>query len=337
MAKYLDLSGLQYFWQKIKDSFANILDMNRVRRDFGEYSNPVEVTLSQSISGKYVNTSGQEVSAAGYGISAPISLAAGDILLVPSASAVLAECSVVSRMINRTYDKVISYIYSGQDAQGRTTTATDADRNIVYTAHYPDNETTVPDYWTTSGDTQVETLPSTYEVTQSFFEPLVKQSVAAMPSLGYYVYLSDVTQTVVISAFTATVNGGKCIKAGWGVYKNIVSNFVGHSASSVVSAAICVLMSRVKSLEKEQDNLGNAQALSVNTIYGYNIQSAPTVLYGAGAPSVSVVPGNWDVEKMGEWTGRPCFIGQIYIDTTATNGALWVGKDCESVSSWATA
>lgn len=310
----------------------------RLNRDFGRYDNPTSVTLTQSISGKYVHKdTAKEVSARGYGISTPIALKKGDLLLVPSASAVVAECSVVSRQVTNPYDRVILYAYT-YDAGGRIATATaDYDTSLVYTAHYADEETMAVDYWTI-GSKQVSTLPSTYAVTESFYVPLVQQSVAAMPSEGYYIYLASEAMDVVISGFTATVNGGVAILAGWGVLKNIASNFVGIDGQQVLAEALNNLAQRVAGIEAKI--AGGFSELTVGKLHigrgidGLNIDTN-FYLEGAGAPSADVVPEGWKANwfaKYGDWRGIPLFKGQWYYDTVNKN--LYRAKGTESVSDW---
>ena len=183
---------------------------------FGKYDSIREVTLSQAKSGKYVNVDGTETTGTGYGISNSVELNFGDILLVPSAQAVPASVSVVARIVTRTYQKVITYAYTYRsDYPELPATATaDYDSTLVYTAVYDETgETPVLTGWAIGGET-IKTLPATHEVTESYYEPLVKQAVSAMPSTGYYVYLCPSAMTVVISGLTATVSGGVCKVVG---------------------------------------------------------------------------------------------------------------------------
>lgn len=309
--------------------------IDRINRDFGRYANPESIVLSVATNGKYIDKdSAQEVSNASYAISSPLSLAAGDILLVPSASAVAAACSVVSKKVTNTYNKVIIYTYTYDD-YGRIASATaDYSSSLVYTAHYASELETTPDYWTYGGE-QYASLPSTHEVTESFYEPLVKQSVAAMPSEGYYVYLASSAMNVVVSAFTASVNGGIAIKVGWGIFKNIATNFVGIDKQRVIAEAIADLKAQVEAI---QDKLLNGLSkLKVGHLVvdrelsGLNVDGS-FCLRAAGAPSASLVPDNWDSEKYGDWKGIPQFIGQEYADTT--NRIIYKAIGVAAVSDW---
>lgn len=284
------------------------LDVQFLNRALGKYSSTSQIVLTQAKSGKYVNVSGAETSASGYGISSPISLNKGDILLVPSASAVPAAVSVVARVVTRTYDKVINYTYTYQQGNPELydTATADYDSSLVYTAVYDTSgETPVLTGWTRGGQTY-ETLPATHEVTESYYEALVQQAVSAMPSTGYYVYLCPQAMTVVISGYTATVDGGVCLVVGLGIFKNIATNFVGVPGQSVLAQALCDLEASVAGIVERLKNLGEAKAKCIDFEDVPKVCSGPMVIEGTGAPSV-----------------LPRFVGQRYHDTTANAKHLY--------------
>ncbi len=275
---------------------SNILFLNRA---LGKYDTVTERTLIQATAGKYVNVNGQEVSASGYGISEPMAINAGDILLIPSAQAVPADVSVVARKVTRTYDKVIVYTYTTDEETGRYLTATaDYDQTLVYSAVYDGEGAFL--YWIRNG-VQYAQLPATREVTESMYEPLVKQSVSAIPSTGYYVYLCPVGMTVVISGLTATVSGGVALVMGLGIFKNIATNFIGAPGQAVIAQAFAQLLGETEGLKAQLKNLGDVRAICVNSEDMPKVQNYPMIVYGAGAPSAPNVPA---------------FIGQKYLDTT---------------------
>lgn len=272
-----------------------------LEKALGKYSSVGSTTLSQAIAGKYINTSGAAVAQSGFGISAPITLNFGDILLVPSAEAVPAAVSVVSRVVTRTYAKVITYTYTYQQENPELydTATADYDSSLVYTAVYDTSgETPVLTGWTIGGET-LETLPATREVTESYYEPLVKQAVAAMPSTGYYVYLCPQSMTVVISGLTATVNGGVCQTVGLGIFKNIVSNFLSMPGQNAVAQALCDLNERLAGISRRFDAMGKVGAEEINLGTLPKVGGSEIVITGTGAPAVV-----------------PHFIGQQYIDLT---------------------
>ena len=292
--------GSYYTKTEIDTEFERVLFLER---GLGKYDAIRSITLQQATAGKYVNVNGQEVSASGYGISAEVQLNAGDIMLVPSASPVPADVSLFARIVTRTYDKVINYTYTyRQDYPELPATAT-ADYNpaLIYTAQYDESgDTPVLTGWAMGGQTYT-TLPATREVTESYYEPLMKQAVAAMPSTGYYVYLCPTAMTIVISGYTATVNGGVSMVVGLGIFKNIATNFIGAPGQAVIAQAFAQLLGEIEGLKAQLDNLGETRAVCINSEDVPKVQNYPMIVYGAGAPSAPNVPA---------------FIGQKYLDTT---------------------
>ena len=274
-----------------------------LERGLGKYDTIRSITLQQATAGKYVNVNGQEVSASGYGISSEVQLNAGDIMLVPSASPVPADVSLFARIVTRTYDKVINYTYTyRQDYPELPSTAT-ADYNpaLIYTAQYDESgDTPVLTGWVMGGQTYTA-LPATRTVTESYYEPLMKQSVAAMPSTGYYVYLCPTSMTIVVSGYTATVNGGVALVVGLGIFKNIATNFIGAPGQAVLAQAFAQMFGEIQGLKAQLDNLGDVRAICVNSEDVPKVQNYPMIVYGDGAPSAPNVPA---------------FIGQKYLDTT---------------------
>ena len=274
-----------------------------MEKSFGKYDGEREITLQQAKADKYVNTDGGETSASGYGISTPITLNAGDILLIPSAQAVPASVSVVARMVDRTYQKVIAYIYTYRtDYPELPATATaDYDATLVYTAVYDESgDTPTLTGWTRNGETYT-TLPATREVSEQFYEPLVRQAVSAMPSTGYYIYLSPTAMTVVISGLTATVSGGTALVVGWGIFKNITTNFVGAPGQSVLAQAFAVLFAAIDGLKAQLENLGETKAVSIDFENSPKLCGQDMFLTGDGAPAAPNVP---------------TMVGQEYLDIT---------------------
>ena len=274
-----------------------------INKSFGKYDGQTVKTLSQAKAGKYVNVNGGETSASGYGISEPVTLNAGDILLVPSAQAVPATVSVVARLVDRTYQKVIVYTYTYQQANPElyATATADYDPTLVYTAIYDTTgETPVLTGWALGG-TVYQTLPATHEVSEQFYEPLMKQAVAAMPSTGYYIYLCPTPMTIVVSGYTATVSGGEALVVGWGIFKNITTNFVGAPGQSVLAQAFAVLFAAIDGLTAQLANLGETKAKSIDFENAPKLCGQDMYIQGDGAPAAPVVP---------------TMIGQEYLDVT---------------------
>ena len=274
-----------------------------INKSFGKYDGEREITLQQAKSGKYVNVNGGEKSARGYGISTPVALNAGDILLVPSAQAVPADVSVIARLVDRTYQKVIAYIYTYRTDYPElpATAKADYDSTLVYTAVYDETgDTPVLTGWTRDGETYT-TLPATREVNEQFYEPLMKQAVSAMPSTGYYIYLCPTAMTVVVSGLTATVDGGTAMVVGWGIFKNITTNFVGAPGQSVLAQAFAVLFAAIDGLKAQLENLGETKAVSIDFENSPKLCGQDMYLTGDGAPASPNVP---------------TMVGQEYLDVT---------------------
>ena len=272
-----------------------------IERGLGKYDDVRNVTLVQATTGKYVNVNGQEVSASGYGISAEVQLNAGDIMLVPSASPVPADVSLFARIVTRTYQKVINYTYTYQQESPElySTATADYDPTLVYTAVYDTSgETPVLTGWTRGGQTYT-TLPATREVTESYYEPLVKQAVAAMPSTGYYVYLCPTSMTIVVSGYTATVNGGVALVIGLGIFKNIATNFIGAPGQAVIAQAFAQAIGNMQGIIENLKHMGSFKATDIDCENMPKVCGYPLVVEGAGAPSIV-----------------PRFVGQRYHDTT---------------------
>ena len=289
-----------------------------IERGLGKYDNTRSVTLQQATAGKYVNVNGQEVSASGYGISAEVQLNAGDIMLVPSASPVPADVSLFARIVTRTYDKVINYTYTYRQDYPELPATAVADYNpaLIYTAQYDETgETPVLTGWVMGGQTYT-TLPATREVTESYYEPLMKQAVAAMPSTGYYVYLCPTSMTIVVSGYTATVNGGVALVVGLGIFKNIATNFIGAPGQSVLAQAFADLFGLIDGLVENTKHMGSFKATEIDLEYLPKVCGYPLVVEGAGAPSIV-----------------PRFIGQRYHDTTNSK-CYECFRVTNSVSDW---
>ena len=286
--------------ETVGENTSNIAFINK---SFGKYEGEREITLQQAKTDKYVNVNGGETSASGYGISTPVSLNAGDILLVPSAQAVPAAVSVIARLVDRTYQKVIAYIYTyREDYPELPATATaDYDATLVYTALYDESgDTPALTGWTRAGQTYTA-LPATREVNEQFYEPLMKQAVSAMPSTGYYIYLCPTAMTVVVSGLTSTVNGGTALVVGWGIFKNITTNFVGAPGQSVLAQAFAVLFAAIDGLKALLENLGETKAVSIDFENSPKLCGRDMFLTGDGAPASPNVP---------------TMVGQEYLDVT---------------------
>lgn len=100
------------------------------------------------------------------------------------------------------------------------------------------------------------------------------------------------------------------------------------------------LTERVADLEnthKYDHDLAKARIKELSVDEPIKVCNAPAVLIGAGAPSASVIPQNWDKATMGEWFGIPNFIGQMYVNISASSNALYVAVNDTATNGWKTA
>lgn len=100
------------------------------------------------------------------------------------------------------------------------------------------------------------------------------------------------------------------------------------------------LTERVTDLDNDRKythNLANVRIKSLSVDEPIKVCDVPMVLIGSGAPSAANVPMNWDKVKMGEWFGIPNFIGQMYVNISASNNALYVAVNDTGVNGWKTA
>ena len=127
----------------------------------------------------------------------------------------------------------------------------------------------------------------------------------------------------------STLNGGESIPLGIENGTTAVRTTIQIIADYVAkSAELGKLISDIL------DSFGDVEAESLNISTPHKVCGFPTILYGAGAPSSSLIPTNWDEETMGVWSGFPCFVGQLYINTSASSGGLYYAVNTGAVTDW---
>lgn len=107
------------------------------------------------------------------------------------------------------------------------------------------------------------------------------------------------------------------------------------TTQEVIAEGLADLDARVLGIEASIKN-GFTSLEVGELVVGYalfaRIRRGDFILKGAGAPSASVVPVDWNEEKYGEWTGIPLYEGQIYIDTT--NKIAYMAVGVSAVTDW---
>ena len=117
--------------------------------------------------------------------------------------------------------------------------------------------------------------------------------------------------------------------------KEVATNFVGIDKERVIAEAIADLFAQVEGINDKLTN--GIDRLSVKHLHidrelsGLNI-AGTFCLQGAGVPSASVVPVNWDFGRYGDWKGIPQFIGQEYFDTI--DKVFYKAHGVTAVSDW---
>lgn len=100
------------------------------------------------------------------------------------------------------------------------------------------------------------------------------------------------------------------------------------------------IVERLEDLENDRKyshNLGKTRIKDLSVDEPIKVCDAPMVLIGSGAPSASNVPQNWNKETMGEWFGIPNFVGQMYVNVSASSNALYIAVNDTAVSGWKSA
>ena len=288
-----------------------------VLRDLGKYPTSISLPMSVGVSGKYVDPDGQEKSNSALAISVPVSLKAGNIYMLASSSSVGTGVSVFARQVTNTYDKVIVYTEQETDSQGRPTkVVADYDANLVYTITYDsDGNATYKD---STGGT-IASLPTTHEVTESFYEPLFRTNDSSMPESGHYLYLCPQDMDVVISAKSVDIAGKSLTGVRYGAFASIMTNFVSNFGQKVIAQAIAELYAAVQGLSAQVDKAGH---LKVDVLDQANL---PLVCGEEMYTSGEGAPGS-----------PPTVPFQEYYDST--NGKFYKAKgvlpDSPTVSDW---
>ena len=124
--------------------------------------------------------------------------------------------------------------------------------------------------------------------------------------------------TVVVSGLTATVSGGVALVVGWGIFKNITTNFVGAPGQSVLAQAFAVLFAAIDGLKAQLENLGETEAVSINFAEQPRLCGGPMVIEREGTPA------GLDV---------PTMVGQRYHDIT-NNKCYEAFRVTGAISDW---
>ena len=310
-------------------------------KTMGHYSATTTLNLTVGTSGYAVKTDGTVAAKTGFAISQPVAFVKGYRYLIKCAEAVGADVALFAQKLTRRRDVAISYSYTyDSDGDIATATATYGGTTYTYTYAYSGSgdEKVLVSITDQDGNT-VAALPLTYAETYEEYKPLFF-SGASLPDSGYYVYTSMVTGDIVVSCKQTEMTTVE------GVLDDVIAALcygvadameVGSPETRALTEAITKNAKRLESSTDGLDTLGDAKADSLDSKELPKVCAAPLVVYAAGTPAANLVPVNWDVATMGEWTGIPAFIGQLYINTAAASNCLYAAKGTTAISDWITA
>ena len=332
----------------LKDSGVSKTDFSNLQsslaewlKSMGHYSAATTLNLTPAVSGKAVKTDGTVQNKTDFSISAPVPFQKGYRYLIKCAQAVGADVALFAQELSRRRDVAISYSYT-YDSDGDIATATATYGGVTYTYTYTyqviDGVKTLVSITDQDGNV-VAALPLTYAENYTEYKPLF-YSGASLPDSGYYVYTSMVSGNIVVSCKTTEMTQVV------GVLDDVIAALcygvadameVGSPETRALTEAITLNSKRLEADTDGLDSLGDAKAESMDTLIFPKVCGAPMILYGAGTPAANLVPTNWDSSTMGEWTGIPCFIGQLYVNINASANGLYVAKNTTGVNGWITA
>lgn len=102
------------------------------------------------------------------------------------------------------------------------------------------------------------------------------------------------------------------------------------NALETISNQVAMIIARTQAIT----TLGNLRVRNLTSDDIPKVCGAPLILRAAGVPAEATIPEGWDNETMGEWTGVPMFIGQLYINTAVNTGGFYYAKGDGAISDW---
>lgn len=276
-------NALQTTSKEITGAINEVKESNDfLNRNLGEYGTAISLPMTVGMSGKYIDTDGQEQSNPSMGISAPVSILAGNIYLLQCGAALGTGVSVFSRKATNTYDKVIDYSYTYNEDGTIATATADYDPSLVYTYSYDEeSHATITD---NEGEV-VQELPATHNVTESFYEPLFRTNDASMPKLGYYLLLCTKDMEVVVSAGITDITDKSLLGVRYGIFSSIATNFVGAPGQKVIAQAFAELFAIVQALSDQVDRAGHLKVDVLDMANLPKVCGEEMFVTGDGAPA----------------------------------------------------
>lgn len=316
----------------------------RIIQTLGHYSSRQDITLTATETDAAISADGAKVSKSGWAIAEFTAEKGVEYLFAPGVTD--GGVCIFSQKVTAKAIRPVDYAYTyNEDGTIATASATYNGSTHTYTFSY-DEETGAQTITDASGAV-ISSLPYQYEAEVGTYLPMTRLNASAeLPEDGYCRLMShfqgNSSLTVAVSYKVGSADlTMKAVKDGvfasvatqlGNLSQNISSTQAALSAEERVGAQALAEISRLVSLLTT--GFGDLKAESVSTKRLPMVCGFPLVLFGAGAPSASVVPENWDEDTMGIWTGIPLFRGQIYIDTRATEHGHYDAIHCDSVGGW---
>ena len=314
--------------KEVSDSIADFptvkSETERIMRDIGYSAKSTEVTITPGIDGKYVQASTRSaITNTDFAISSPITVdACSEILIKTGFNPSDSDHSSLDLSI-------ISFVHT-IDRQ-RQTQKKDANGNLLYyeVIETTDSEGMKNTTVTTTETTTISAYPvyvtETYQDT--VYTPNNEDKYVSIPDSGYYVANIPDNAQIVIS-YKKNVTDMKIIIVKHGNFANIVSQ--------LGMLAFKERLPMVQSIAQLYEDIQGLRNLLSQCIVNQQkiptVNNTPLILIGNGIPSADTKPSNWPSSI--PWDGVPVFIGQIYLNITATSGGAYHAVGNESIANW---
>lgn len=333
--------------------------LDRIDETLGQYSGRSSVSLTDVEEGWVIDNTGTKVEKAGWAMGYLIGQKGNEYLFKAGVTdgnvAIFAEQTTQSETRTIDYTKTL---YTKENAPHSiligypsSATATYLGQTHTYTYHYELSSGSTSDGSTTSADTvsiarttitgegnqEYNALPLYYKTNAESYIPLtVLNANAELPADGYCRYISHFQGFGTIKLVVSYKLGSADT-----TLKVVRDGFTANIATQLgtIKEQLNIHAERVKMLEDENESL---KADNENLAYIVNnkanaqvsmLAGQPSILFGDGTPSETIVPTNWIglFDSFGNfnpdgftWTGIPVALGQIYINTKASDRAMYV-------------
>ena len=264
---------------------AYVGEVDRMKRDLGQYKNEDTLALSTASTGKYISVDTKtEKPGTGLAISAPVELKEGTIYLlkVGSIETLPSDISIFTKRVDRKY-----HVISGTHTE-------------IHIVDGQEVEVIVED-WTEKIDTVYEPLSSHYHSVQS--------GGYGAPTSGYVVFFACEDETIVVSAPSQSFGTG-LIGVRYGIFSEIAEEFLGIDSDlmKVLVEAIAKNNADIARVAASVHDFGSAHGVSLDLDNYLSVKGEPMIRIEDHKPSAANAYHGAEV---------PNRIGQMWFDTTA--------------------